>query len=347
MSVPPAATGSASAGGLVPVASMATYFDTFRQKLYIRGILGKKNDRSADGRPYGMRKWTRWYVELRGPVLMFWNLLDSQLSAYLEDITAMVDGRVQPGSPEFERTVAHIKNIVTKPNFINITDAACAVVGKLKKRDSVWTLHSSGANRFFMQSVDDRAMNDWVRAMRLACFEATKLYEFYTAALVNERYPAILADARPTEYHVQVRFSGTNEWVPCHMVLDAGKQPTQIAFFSEESPAQLALMKAIRSAYSVFPDSIDLVDNAVIAKFEGDCEIDQSLLPKPDDAESGPELAGQCCPRLRILRPGDLPEPRRDGVGAGRDGQPVQAVWPARGLHARRPAEPQRPVSAA
>ncbi|KAJ2471903.1 hypothetical protein GGI02_001950, partial [Coemansia sp. RSA 2322] len=276
---------SSSATALASVAGTTACFDTFRQKLYIRGVLGKKNDRAADGRPYSMRKWTRWYVELRGPVLVFWNLLDTQLSAYLEDITAIVDGRVRLGSAEFERTVGHIKNIVLKPNFINITDAACSIVGKLKKRDSVWTLHSSGANRFFMQAVDDRAMNEWVRAMRLACFEAAKLYEYYTAALVSERYPATFSAQRPAMYHVQVRFSGTNDWVPCAMTLAAGAP--QITFSSEDDARmQLAAMKTLRAAYCIYPDSLDLVDTAVIAKLEGDCEVDSSLQPQLEDSEA-------------------------------------------------------------
>ncbi|KAJ2757558.1 hypothetical protein H4S06_003123, partial [Coemansia sp. BCRC 34490] len=275
---------SSAAVGMASVAATTSYFESFRQKLYIRGVLGKKNDRSADGKLYNMRKWTRWYVELRGPVLIFWNLLDPQLSAYLEDITAIVDGRVQTTSPEFERTVAHIKNIVLKPNFINITDAACSIVGKLKKRDSVWTLHSSGANRFYMQAVDDRAMNEWVRALRLACFEAAKLYEFYTSALVNERYSAaITAQQRPTEYRVQVRFSGTVDWVPCTMTLQSS--PLQVAFRMEDTQKQAAMLTNLRNAYSVYPDSIDMVDTAVIAKLEGDCDIDSSLQPKLEEAD--------------------------------------------------------------
>ncbi|KAJ2717196.1 hypothetical protein H4R19_000140 [Coemansia spiralis] len=270
------------APGLASVASIASCFDTFRQKLYLQGVLGKKNDRDADGRPYGMRKWTRWYVELRGPVLIFWNLLDPQLSAYLEDVTAIVDGRVQNGSPEFERTVAHIKNIVLKPNFINITDAACSIVGKLKKRDSVWTLHSSGANRFYMQAVDDRAMNEWVRALRLACFEAAKLYEYYSAALVNERHPAALAAPRPAAYQAQVRFSGTNDWIPCEMAVSAG--PARLTFVAQSTRAQLAVLSSPRHSYAIYPDSLDSVDAAVIAKLEGDCDIDASLHPKIDNA---------------------------------------------------------------
>ncbi|KAJ2369737.1 hypothetical protein IW150_005082 [Coemansia sp. RSA 2607] len=278
-----------SAVAVASVATAAGCFDVFRQKLYIRGVLGKKNDRAPDGRPYSMRKWTRWYVELRGPVLVFWNLLDTQLAAYLEDITAIVDGRVRPGSPEFERTVAHIKNIVLKPSFINITDAACAIVGKLKKRDSVWTLHSSGANRFYMQAVDDRAMNEWVRAVRLACFEATKLYEYYTSSLVNERYSGMLVAQRSSEYHVHVRFSGTNDWVPCGMRLSAN--PAQITFSSEETQAQVATVKSARYAYSIYPDSLDKVDGAMIAKFEGDCDVDSSLLPKIDASDGERDLA--------------------------------------------------------
>ncbi|KAJ2842538.1 hypothetical protein GGI22_007520, partial [Coemansia erecta] len=275
---------SSAAVGMASVAATTSYFESFRQKLYIRGVLGKKNDRSADGKLYNMRKWTRWYVELRGPVLIFWNLLDPQLSAYLEDVTAIVDGRVQPASPEFERTVAHIKNIVLKPNFINITDAACSIVGKLKKRDSVWTLHSSGANHFYMQAVDDRAMNDWVRALRLACFEAAKLYEFYTTALINERYSATVAtQQRPKEYNVQVRFSGTVDWVPCTMTLQSS--PLQIVFRVEDTQKQAAMLTNVRNAYSVYPDSIDMVDTALIAKLEGDCDIDSSLQPKLEEAD--------------------------------------------------------------
>ncbi|KAJ1859851.1 hypothetical protein LPJ57_006852, partial [Coemansia sp. RSA 486] len=271
------------------VATAASSFDIFRQKLYIRGVLGKKNDRAPDGRPYTMRKWTRWYVELRGPVLVFWNLLDTQLAAYLEDITAIVDGRVRPGSADFERTVAHIKNIVLKPSFINITDAACAIVGKLKKRDSVWTLHSSGANRFYMQAVDDRAMNEWVRAVRLSCFEASKLYEYYTSALVNERYSSTLFSQRPGEYHVHVRFSGTNDWVPCFMAISPN--PSQIAFRSEETQAQVATIKSTRYAYSIYPDSLDKIDGAMIAKFEGDCDVDASLQPKLEAVDGDRDLA--------------------------------------------------------
>ncbi|KAJ1647319.1 hypothetical protein LPJ64_001300 [Coemansia asiatica] len=271
------------------VTAAASSFDVFRQKLYIRGVLGKKNDRAPDGRPYTMRKWTRWYVELRGPVLVFWNLLDTQLAAYLEDITAIVDGRVLPGSAEFERTVGHIKNIVLKPSFINITDAACAIVGKLKKRDSVWTLHSSGANRFYMQAVDDRAMNEWVRAIRLSCFEAAKLYEYYTSALVNERYSSTLVSQRPSEYHVHVRFSGTNDWVPCTMAISSN--PCQIVFRSEETQAQVATIKSTRYAYSIYPDSLDKIDSAMIAKFEGDCDVDASLQPKLEAVDSDRDLA--------------------------------------------------------
>ncbi|KAJ2592764.1 hypothetical protein IWW49_000863 [Coemansia sp. RSA 1797] len=268
---------------LPSVASVVSYFDSFKQKLYLRGVLGKKNDRAGDGRPYSMRKWTRWYVELRGPVLVFWNLLDSQLSAYLEDVTAIVDGRVHPSSPEFERTVAHIKNIVQKPNFINITDAACSIVGKLKKRDSVWMLHSSGANRFYMQAVDDRAMNEWVRALRLACFESAKLYEYYSAALISERYLSVLSASRADTYNVQVRFSGTNDWIPCELVLS--QAPVQMTFYSQADRTQLAVLSSPRSAYAIYPDSLDTVGSAVIAKLEGDCDVDESLHPKIEDPD--------------------------------------------------------------
>ncbi|KAJ2794182.1 hypothetical protein H4S07_006829, partial [Coemansia furcata] len=42
-----------------------------------------------------------------------------------------------------------------------------------------------------------------------------------------------------------------------------------------------------RAAYCIYPDNLDLVDTAVIAKVEGDCEIDPSLLPRLEDADDG------------------------------------------------------------
>ena len=45
----------------------------------------------------------------------------------------------------------------------------------------------------------------------------------------------------------------------------------------------LATISMVRSAYSIYPDQTDLVDDAVIAKIEGDCEVDQTLLPPLGD----------------------------------------------------------------
>ncbi|KAJ1919479.1 hypothetical protein H4219_001950 [Mycoemilia scoparia] len=287
----------------ISVSQVAAWFDSFRQKCYIRGVLGKKNDRAADGRPYNMRKWTRWYVELRGPVLVFWNLLDANLAPYLDAITAMVDGQVAPDSPQFEETVATIKQVVTKPNFINITDASCSVIGTQKKRNGVWELLSSGANRFFMQATDDRAMNDWVLGIRIACFEAMKLYELYTIALIQERHNHVFSQTfagATIPFDVEVRFSGSNDWVSCRLeyLQTQGRHTIRFCAASESdqkdsanaaksssgsSSMVLATMNVVRSIYSIYPDQLDLVDDAVIAKIEGDCDVDPSLLPALED----------------------------------------------------------------
>ncbi|KAJ2759364.1 hypothetical protein IWQ56_005757, partial [Coemansia nantahalensis] len=126
-------------------------------------------------------------------------------------------------------------------------------------------------------------MNEWVRALRLACFEAAKLYEYYSAALVNERHPAVLAGPRAPAYQVQVRFSGTNDWAPCEMAISAG--PARVTFVSQADRTQLAVLSSPRHGYAIYPDSLDSVDAAVIAKLEGDCDVDASLHPKIEDAD--------------------------------------------------------------
>ena len=183
------APNSASASPVFVAQVASNGLTPFRQKCYMRGVI--KPRRTTGPLTAGhtnMRKWTKWYVELRGPVLVFWNLLDANLAPLLDSITAMAEGQVLPDSPQFEETVSVIKQVVTKPNFINITDASCSVIGTQKKRSGVWELLSSGANRFFMQATNDRAMNDWVLGIRLACYEAMKLYEIYTTALIRERH---------------------------------------------------------------------------------------------------------------------------------------------------------------
>ncbi|KAI8869426.1 hypothetical protein GQ42DRAFT_113332, partial [Ramicandelaber brevisporus] len=143
--------------------SLSAAFQSFRNKRYVNGLLAKKNDLSPNGEPFSMRKWTRWYVELVGPSLVFWN----------GNARQMLDAD----------RIAHLKSVVM-PNHINITDSSAVIVGTQKKRQCVFSLNTSGANRFYFQAESDLDMHIWIRGIRLACYEATKLYEAYSSRLL-------------------------------------------------------------------------------------------------------------------------------------------------------------------
>ncbi|RKP34036.1 hypothetical protein BJ085DRAFT_36527, partial [Dimargaris cristalligena] len=137
---------------IVPVAQR---FFAFTNKVYMRGLLNKKNDIMPDGKPFSIRDWTAWYVELRGPVLTFWT------TAELADDAARLQLLQDSQSLELHKAQ-------TIPNYINITDSVADVVGTLEDRQFVLSLNTAGANRFYLEATGPQVMLAWVRCIRLA-----------------------------------------------------------------------------------------------------------------------------------------------------------------------------------
>ncbi|KAJ1970084.1 hypothetical protein IWQ62_000190 [Dispira parvispora] len=246
---------------------IAEAFELLQSKVYVSGVLLKRNVTAADGRPFTTKAWTPWYVELCGPVLVFWNLANMNPNAM---------ELLKTKSAEAEQVLNQIKTS-TSPNFMNITDCQIQVVGQLKKREGVFSLNSAGANFFYFQAVDKAAMQAWVVSTRLLCYEVAKLYENYTLCYLPLAHAGLLQDpqALPVRQgYLQARFTGSLDWQQYWVVLHTTGDPSQsqLFFYSTQQPSggtPLAVINVVNNAYAIYPERLDLVDQATIAKVEG------------------------------------------------------------------------------
>ncbi|KAJ1926437.1 hypothetical protein IWQ60_003783 [Tieghemiomyces parasiticus] len=245
------------------VGPIAEAFELFQNKLYVRGVLKKKNVTAADGQPFGAKTWSPWYVELCGPVLVFWNLTHLP-----PDAVELLKTDTAESAQLLDQIKAH-----HTPNFMNVTDCQVHVVGTIKKRDAVFSLNSAGANFFYFQAASPSEMRTWVASLRLLGFEVCKLYEAYTLAYLATAHPGLLqAPSSPARQgYLQARFTGSLDWQPFWVVLQPGPSPQLQFFAAPNAPgAPLATLTAARHAYAIYPEKLDLVDMATIAKVEGD-----------------------------------------------------------------------------
>ncbi|KAI8050835.1 hypothetical protein BDF22DRAFT_745026 [Syncephalis plumigaleata] len=242
---------------IVPIAQR---FFTFTNKVYMRGLLNKKNDIMPDGKPFSVRDWTSWYVELRGPVLTFWTTTD--LVGDAARLQLLHDPQVLS---------AHKSQTI--PNYINITDSVAEVIGMFEDRQFVLSLNTAGANRFYLEATGPQVMLAWVRCIRLACYEVTHLCEIYTQALMSR--PAFSKGAstrsgKRTEGWLQARATGSTEWKKYWTVIDvAGPVPRVVFMDSKRSKKPIFVMTNISQAYAIYPEKPQLVDLSTIHKLEG------------------------------------------------------------------------------
>ncbi|KAI8059765.1 hypothetical protein BDF21DRAFT_403290 [Thamnidium elegans] len=229
-------------------------YDNYSQKVYIEGYVLKKNDLTVDGKSFGDPNWSSVYAELCGPLLTLW------------DTDAEQDENVMP-------------------QYINITDSNVELVGRLNDRENVFSLNSAGANRYFIDAPDFNTLVHWVSAIRLACFECSRLQEIYTYRFITRSIYSDILSSKPTnkmEGLVQVRFSGTTEWQKLWAVVSDRKEEKKLfgkksvqsrgqLMFYESKKAKTPVMTMVNvvQAYTIYPDSPQTVDLATMLKVEG------------------------------------------------------------------------------
>jgi len=244
-------------------------YDSFNQKMYFEGYLQKMNDLTADGKPVHDRQWTNWYVELCGPVLSFWDAKNVEKNAETGEMEVKTDDTILP-------------------TYINVTDSIVDVVGTFQydtpPRENVFVLSSAGSNRFFLQADNGPVMNRWVCAIRLACFEMSKLHEIYTRNILSRPVwvDVLEKQSGKVEGWMQARFGGATEWQRYWVVVTDKRDEKRL--FGKKSIAsrgQLMFYEAKKSkipvitivnvlcAYAVYPENPKLIDMGTILKVEG------------------------------------------------------------------------------
>ncbi|KAJ9066908.1 hypothetical protein DSO57_1004990 [Entomophthora muscae] len=235
-------------------------------KNYMSGYLKKKNDLGPDKTPFIQRKWTEWYVELNGTSLMFWSIKS-------------------PSDCEFPRVEAVKKR---SPNFINVADCNVYPV-KSDDAKHVFILNSAGANRFFFQTQSADELSIWILALRLSCFEAGLLHEWYTALMFEtELYAPLLSEGGASGYSgfVEMRCSGILEWCRYWMTIRSDAEGPTLTFSPAKYSTDLVFtVESLQQAYAIFPDQEELMDHASVLRLDGsvralrDPAVDQANPP--------------------------------------------------------------------
>jgi hypothetical protein len=235
--------------------------EDYSDKVYMEGYLSKRNDLNSNGTSCGTnKKWSKWYVELCGPVLTLW------------------DAESPTNQDVF-------------PQYINITDSTVNIENRLtaETKPNLFSLNSAGANRFLLQAENADALHHWILAIRLSCFECARIQEIYTKAFIHR--PQCITQqllvikentATTTEGFVQVRFPGATGWKKFWAVVSNRKTekklfnkkivPTdgQIMFFeSKKAKYPMMTLESVVQVYTVYPESPQLINMATLFKIEG------------------------------------------------------------------------------
>ena len=229
-------------------------YEHYSQKVYLEGYIYKKNDLTVDGKSFGDPVWAKLYVELCGPVLTLWDTTEGD------------------------------ENVM--PQYINITDSTVEIIGHSGEpgRENVFSLNSAGANRYLFDVSDYNTLLQWVCAIRLSCFESSKLQEIYSRNFITRSMYADLLSKpiNKMEGFVQVRFSGTTEWQKYWVVVSDRKEEKklfgkksvqskgQMMFYeTKKSKTPVMIMNDVVHAYTIYPEAPQMIDLATMLKVEG------------------------------------------------------------------------------
>ncbi|KAI8996875.1 hypothetical protein BDB01DRAFT_768816 [Pilobolus umbonatus] len=234
--------------------------EKYHCKVYMEGYLYKRIDTDSKGKA-GDRQWSRWYVELSGPILTLWNA-----------------------------DKATRKEVY--PEYINITDAVVNIEDKLtaESRRHLFSINSAGDNRYLFQAnnVDDQ--RSWVKSMRLSCYECSRIQSIYTRLfIIRPQFRPILDYCKRDglnrkEGYLQARFPGTTDWKRCwvvtsdkhyqrkHMFTKKRLMETlgHVTFYeTKRSKHPFMTLRHVAQAYTVYPESPKLINLATLFKLEG------------------------------------------------------------------------------
>ncbi|KAF9379928.1 hypothetical protein CPB97_008673 [Podila verticillata] len=173
--------------------SVLKQFDVYFGKVYLRGQLQKKSDLGLDGHKLVGQQWAAYHAELIGPKLR---------------ITPMAgSGGVGGVAEEMNMEEATVE-MQDGPN------------------GGTFTVNWMGANRAVFQPVQQLSLGppevgqncqDWVCAIRLSCYECSRLQEIYTSTLLRrpkfrDQVAATIEGPIKHEGMLKVKFWAGDQW---------------------------------------------------------------------------------------------------------------------------------------
>ncbi|CAG8674303.1 668_t:CDS:2 [Cetraspora pellucida] len=267
-------------------------FDVFSRKLYMEGYLCRQDILSNKGDQPNSAVWSEFYAELCGPILSLWK----------------IENYSDSGQPE----------IVQTPIVINVsnysTDICSSVLDDESQKNNVFLLSSGPGDKFYLQTADESLLKLWVSAIRLSCYEGSRLQEVYTATLLKrtglrELLTGTVLVKGKLEGYLQVQFTSTDEpkkyWVVVsdHRAEDKKKKADlaftrgQALFYeTKKSKKPFMTLANVLKTYAICPENPAMIDKTISFRVEGNLFPAKQTESKPGDfvilsAESINEMA--------------------------------------------------------
>ncbi|CAG8465417.1 660_t:CDS:2 [Diversispora eburnea] len=235
-------------------------FDVYSRKIYIEGYLCRKVISPSQNQ----QDWLEYYVELCGPTLSLWKVLslDSEL-------------------PEVSQTPIII-------NIFNYATEICSPISDgTSQRINVFLVNAGQGDNFYLQTPNERALNLWVSAIRLSCYEGSRLQEVYTATLfkrpeLKDYIAGTVLIKGKLEGYLQVQFNYSDEpkkyWVVVsdHRAEDKKKKSDlaytrgQALFYeTKKSKKPFMTLANVLQTYAIYPDNPTLIEKTNQIRVEG------------------------------------------------------------------------------
>ncbi|CAG8597194.1 2521_t:CDS:1 [Dentiscutata erythropus] len=267
-------------------------FDVFSRKLYMEGYLCRQDILSNKGHQSTSNIWSEFYAELCGSILSLWK----------------IENNFDSGQPEIAQT----------PIIINVsnysTEICSPVLDDGIQRNNVFLLSAGPGDKFYLQAANDSLLNLWVSAIRLSCYESSRLQEVYTATLLKrtglrELLSGTVLVKGKLEGYLQVQFTSTDEpkkyWVVVsdHRAEDKKKKADlaftrgQALFYeTKKSKKPFMTLANVLKTYAIYPENPTIIDKTISFRVEGNLFPAKQTDSKPGDfvnlsAESINEMA--------------------------------------------------------
>ncbi|KAF9110431.1 hypothetical protein BGX27_006341 [Mortierella sp. AM989] len=266
--------------------SVLKQFDVYFGKVYLRGQLQKKNELGVEGFKLQGQQWAAYNAELIGPKL-----------------------RLRP-----------MNNSNGVPEEMNMEEATVEMQDG--PNGGTFSVNWMGANKVVFQPVQQLSLGgpqvgsscqDWVCAIRLSCYECSRLQEIYTSTLLRrpkfrDQVAASIEGPIKAEGMLRVKFWAGDDWQRLYVVvsdqrgeeikkkkqgkvLQAAPIRGQIHFYeSPKSKKPFVSMYNVSQAYAVCPSRSTLnaskdnkidEEGSLTIKLEGDVVMQRENLSPP------------------------------------------------------------------